>query len=92
MKYTKEQVKAIYDETERRLYQMVFDDSFEDEFDRREYQKAMLQGVYSALMATAANWPDVAQWCQEIEHAYPNSRWAAVKSPGVKKADMANKR
>jgi hypothetical protein len=69
MKYTKEQVKAIYDETERRLCQMVFDDSFEDEFDRREYQKAMLQGVYSALMATAANWPDVAQWCREIEDA-----------------------
>lgn len=69
MKYTKEQVKAIYDETERRLYQMVFDDSFEDEFDQWEYQKAMLQGVYSALMATASNWPDVAQWCREIEDA-----------------------
>lgn len=69
MKYTKEQVKAIYDETERRLYQMVFDDSFEDEFEQREYQKAMLQGVYSALMVTADNWPDVAQWCREIEDA-----------------------
>lgn len=69
MKYTKEQVKAIYDETERRLYQMVSDDSFEDELDRREYQKAMLQGVYSALMVTALNWPDVAQWCREIEDA-----------------------
>lgn len=69
MKYTKEQVKAIYDEIERRLYQMVFDHSFEDEFEQREYQKAMLQGVYSALMDTADNWSEVAQWCREIEDA-----------------------
>lgn len=69
MKYTKEQVKAIYDETERRLYMMICDDSFEDEFDRREYENAMLQGVYSALVATATNWPEVAQWCREIEDA-----------------------
>ena len=69
MKYTKEQVKAIYDETERRLYMMICDDSFEDEFDRREYENAMLQGVYSALCATASNWPEVAQWCREIENA-----------------------
>lgn len=69
MEYTKEQVKAIYDETERRLYMMICDDSFEDEFVRREYENAMLQGVYSALMATASNWPDVRQWCSEIENA-----------------------
>ena len=69
MKYTKEQVNAIYDETERRLYMMICDDSFEDEFARREYENAMLQGVYSALMVTASNWPDVRQWCSEIENA-----------------------
>ena len=67
MKYTKEQVKAIYDEIERRLYQMVFEDSFENDFERLEYQKAMLQGFYSALMVTASNWLEVRSWIDEIE-------------------------
>ena len=67
MKYTKEQVKAIYDETERRIYMMICDDAFEDEYDLREYENAILQGVYSALMVTASNWPEVRSWTDEIE-------------------------
>lgn len=67
MKYTKQQVKAIYDETERRIYMMIRADSFEDEYDLREYKNAMLQGVYSALMVTASNWPEVRSWADEIE-------------------------
>lgn len=69
MRYTKDQVRAIYDETARRLYTMIRSDSFEDENDLREYENAMLQGVYSALRATASNWPEVAQWCRTIENA-----------------------
>lgn len=67
MKYSFAQVKAIYDEMDRRLYMMICDDSFEDEFARQEYQNAMLQGVYSVLSVTASNWPDVAQWCIRLE-------------------------
>lgn len=69
MRYTKDQIRAIYDETARRLYMMIYDGSFEDDNDRLEYQNAMLQGVYSALIATASNWPEVAQWCKVIEDA-----------------------
>lgn len=67
MNYTKEQIEAVYGEVSRRLSMMICDDSFEDEFDRREYQNAMLQGVYSALIATATNWPEAAKWCCEAE-------------------------
>lgn len=69
MQYTKDQIRAIYDETARRLYMMIYDGSFKDDNDRLEYQNAMLQGVYSALIATASNWPEVAQWCKVIEDA-----------------------
>lgn len=67
MRYTKEQIEAVYDEVSRRLTQMAADDDFEDYFDRKEYQKAMLQGVYSALIATATNWPEAEKWCCEAE-------------------------
>lgn len=67
MKYTKEQVKAVYLEVDRRLDMMIFDGSFENDFERRDYVNAMMQGVYSVLCATASNWPDVAQWCCDIE-------------------------
>lgn len=69
MRYTKDQVRAIYNETARRLYMMIRSDSFEDENNLREYENAMLQGVYSALVATASNWPEVDQWCRAIENA-----------------------
>lgn len=69
MKYMKYQVRAIYNETARRLYMKIRDDSFEDENALREYENAMLQGVHCALAATASNWPEVAQWCREIENA-----------------------
>ena len=67
MGYTKEQIEAVYGEVSRRLTQMVENEDFEDDFDRKEYQKAMLQGVYSALIATATNWPEAAKWCCEAE-------------------------
>lgn len=67
MKYTREQIEAVYEEAGRRMYLEARDGTFEDDFDRREYRKAMLQGVYSALIATATNWPEVANWCREIE-------------------------
>ncbi len=67
MKYTKGQVKAIYDEMERRIYMMICADSFENEYDRKQYKNAMLQGVYSALIVTASNWPEVRSWTDEIE-------------------------
>ncbi|MBO6267353.1 MAG: hypothetical protein J6M06_03885 [Synergistaceae bacterium] len=49
---------------------MIKDDVFERLSDMIEYRKAMLQGVYSTLMVTASNWPDVAAWCREIEERY----------------------
>ena len=67
MRYSKEQIEAVYDEVSRRLTQMVANEDFDDDFDRKEYQKAMLQGVYSALIATATNWPEAAKWCGEAE-------------------------
>ena len=67
MQYTFEQVKRIYAEMHRRIYNLIRFDSFVDDNDRREFQNAMLQGIYSALMATASNWPDVVQWCSRLE-------------------------
>lgn len=67
MKFTKEQVKDVYVEVDRRLDMMIFDGSFENDSERRDYVNAMMQGVYSVFCATASNWVEVAQWCCDFE-------------------------
>mgnify|MGYP003295682377 CR=1 FL=1 len=63
--FTREQVEAVYNEVDRRLASDVRNGYFYnengefDKFEFDEYRKAMLQGVYSALMSLASNWSDV---------------------------------
>ena len=70
VRYIKDDVERVYDEVDRRIADYIKDDAFEWLSDMIEYRKAMLQGVYSTLMVTASNWPDVAAWCREIEERY----------------------
>lgn len=67
MNYTKERVSNIYVEASCRLARIITAGDFEDDFDRREYQKAMAQGIQSALIESADNWADVFFWCTEME-------------------------
>ena len=63
--YTREQVEAVYDEVDRRLEMDIRDGYFYNkqgnfqDAEYKDYRAAMLQGVYSALMATASNWSEV---------------------------------
>lgn len=65
IRFTEEQVEAVYDEVDRRLQSDIADGYFYDRnghFDEcgfEEYRSAMLQGVYSALMSLSNNWSDV---------------------------------
>lgn len=70
---TRTELERIYDEVDRRIG-MYIADIFSDyseaeirEADIIEYRKDVLQGVYSALIVTVPNWPEIAQWCNEIE-------------------------
>lgn len=67
IKFTQEQIKAIYDDIDRRIYMMVADDEFEDEYDLSEQRAAMHQGVYAALSTLSSNWPEVRGWTDAIE-------------------------
>lgn len=67
--FTQEQVKAVYDEVDRRIELDIKDGDFKWESEIVEYRKAMLQGVYSVLMSLAPNrnWQDTTWWIQEEE-------------------------
>ena len=68
--YNKKDVERVYDEVDRRIQLITDDGEFDWLSDLVEYRKAMLQGVYSTLMVTSRNWPDVSSWCREIEERY----------------------
>ena len=71
--YTREQVQAAYNELKRRIDGDVFE--YPDLHDGRDMPQDvyfdlcydMTQGLYSAFMATAANWPEICQWIPEEE-------------------------
>lgn len=64
IKFEKEQIRAIYDEVERRISDIPF---LENEYEIIQERRAMLQGVYSVFCALATNWPEVRHWTDEIE-------------------------
>ena len=71
--YTREQVAAAYDELKRRLMLDVIeyaDDHDDDGMPESVYfaiARSMMDGLYSVLMATAANWPEIVQWTEQEE-------------------------
>lgn len=67
IKFEKEQVRAIYDEVDRRLRNDARD---VNEYELIQERRAMLQGVYSVFCAVASNWPDVCEWTDELEETY----------------------
>lgn len=66
IKFDKEQIKAIYDEVDRRILLLIEDDYYTEREINNE-RRAMLQGVYSVLSSLASNWPEVRYWIDEIE-------------------------
>ncbi|MBR5279953.1 MAG: hypothetical protein IKU26_03170 [Clostridia bacterium] len=71
--YTREQVAAAYDELKRRINQEVaeYPEAYNGyEMPENVYfetARAMVDGLYSVLMATAANWPEIVQWTDQEE-------------------------
>lgn len=71
--YTREQVEAAYDELKRRVEGNVreYPETHNDEdMPENIYFNMcydMTQGLYSVIMATATNWPEVVQWIPELE-------------------------
>lgn len=57
--FTKQEIEAVYAEVERRIESDVRDGAFENQDEINEYRKAMLQGVYSALMVLSKDWSAV---------------------------------
>lgn len=80
--FTMEQVEAVYDEVDRRLQSDISCGYFYDENENfnelefKEYRKAMLQGVYSALMSLANNWSDVR--CYMIDPIEEKRYWSEL--------------
>lgn len=77
IKFEKEDISRVYDEVQRRL-ELDVQELCEDGIDGeelhniiRETRVAMLQGVYSTLLALSANWPDVVQMTNSEEY----NRW-----------------
>ena len=64
---TKKMMKSVYDEIERRLYMDWSDGLFENDIERSEALREMLQGAYGALMVISANWDQTAEWIREFE-------------------------
>lgn len=79
IKYTREDIEAVYDEVDRRIEFETKDGTFDTIFERWDYRAAMLQGVYGTLMVTAQNWPDVAFWTTVIETRY-DDEYEAVEA------------
>lgn len=68
--YKREDIERIYDEVDRRIEMEIKDGGFKYISEVVEYRKAMLQGVYSTLMVTAKDWPQVVFWTDQIEERY----------------------
>lgn len=66
-RYTSDEVRSIYREIHRRLNFSVMDGSVETQSEYLERRNVMMQGVYSALMVTASNWPEVVSWLSALE-------------------------
>lgn len=64
---TKKLMKSVYDEIERRLYMDWVDGLFENDLEKDEALREMLQGAYGALMVISTNWDQVAEWIREFE-------------------------
>lgn len=67
---TKKMIKSVYDEIERRLYMDWVDGMFEDDHEKGEAFRQMLQGAYGALMVVSSNWDQTANWIREFEREY----------------------
>ena len=80
--FTREQVEAVYDEVDRRMQSDLRCGYFYDEnghfqeCEFEEYRKAMLQGVYSALMSLASNWSDVR--CYMVDPIEEKRYWSKL--------------
>lgn len=80
IRFTEEQVEAVYDEVDRRLRSDITCGYFYDrnghfdECEFKEYRNAMLQGVYSVLMSLSSNWSDVV--CYMINPIENQRYWA----------------
>lgn len=59
-------VECVYDEAERRM-QLLYQEGGWTSKDLREERSAMTQGLYSALMVIADNWPVVRAACDKEE-------------------------
>ena len=71
MKYTREDIHAVYDEVNRRVQCDINDGYLTDEEGYipaeaiKEYRKTILQGVYATFMMLSDDWPFVRQMCLE---------------------------
>lgn len=64
---TKKLVKSVYEEIERRLYMDCVDGMFENDLEKDEALREMLQGAYGTLMVISVNWDQTAEWIREFE-------------------------
>lgn len=69
MVFTKQDIKAVYDELDRRIELDMSDGTIPDCIELKYTRSDRLQGVYGTLMALATNenWRDIVWWCEEIE-------------------------
>ena len=65
--YTREQIELVYEEVMRRARSDAELGAFSTYSEINDFKCNLCQGVYSFLLATAANYPDCIQWCIEIE-------------------------
>lgn len=68
--YTKDHIIDIVLEILRREEYDLHDNIYLTYDELKEARKEKLQGAYSAVMVTAKNWPDCAQWFREAEEEY----------------------
>ena len=68
--YTKDMIENIVCEVVRRIELDIQDMVYETYDDVREGTKEKMQGVYSAVMATASNWSECVWWFDELEVKY----------------------
>lgn len=75
MKYTREDIQAVYDEVERRVQcdikngYLTAEDGYIPAGAIENYRGVLLQGVYSVLMTLSDDWPNVRQMCLEEEES-----------------------
>ena len=74
--FVKSEIEAVYAEVERRIQNDVRDGAFEFQHEIDEYRKAMLQGVYSALIVLSKDWSNVVT--QMIDPIEEDLRWKRI--------------